>query len=283
MQSTDFQELPVSDLLKSSILQENACHVQTRRYQYNTQQTTNTHRHTFYAIELITAGSCGQDINGYRYDCVPGAVCLLSPFDYHRFSLNNGDVSARCLSFTEDVLTQEVFQVLNNTEMPCFLILGEQELDAFVHDLQLLETEIAQEKPMYRSVVNGITNKLVSFLLRNGTAVLDEMDAGKSDIRYSISYIRNHFREPLTLKQIAETFHVTENHFCKYFKKITGLTFKEYLLQLRLEHAMKQLLLTQTSITEICFDSGFHSPSYFSKAFKARFGKTPGTYREHNP
>ena len=43
--------------------------------------------------------------------------------------------------------------------------------------------------------------------------------------------------------------------------------------------AMKQLVQTQQSVTEICLDSGFNSPSYFTKAFKARFGKAPTAYR----
>lgn len=280
MHSADFQELPIFELLKKNTLQDGACHVLTKRYLYERSHITKAHRHSFFSIELITGGSCVQYINGYRHDCPPGAVCLMSPFDYHQFQLDDGGVSTRCLSFAEDVLTLELFQALNNTEMPCFLILKEEERDAFVRDLQLLEQEIAQKKPMYVSVVNSVTNKLVACLLRNGTAVIADTANRKSDIRYSISYVRNHFREPITLSGMADTFHVTQNHFCKYFKKITGLTFKEYLLQLRLDHAMKQLLLTQSSITEICFESGFHSPSYFSKAFKARFGKTPGACRE---
>lgn len=279
MHNTYFQELPIFELLEKSTLLARTCHVLTKSYRYRKNYNAKKHRHDFYGIELITSGSCIQYINGYRHECRPGAVCLLSPFDYHQFQITSTDITACCLSFAEDVLTQEVFSVLNNTETPCFLILDEAELDSFVKDFQLLEQEISQAKPMYLSVVNGIVNKLVSYLLRNATTDTLPADNKKSDIRYSISYIRNHFREPLSLEEIAKTFNVTQNHFCKYFKKITGITFKEYLLQLRLDHALKQLLLTQNTITDICFECGFNSPSYFTKAFKARFGKPPSAYR----
>lgn len=279
MPSTDFQDLPIFELLNKNTLLSQSCHVRTKSYRYRKNHTAKTHRHSFYGIELITSGSCIQYINGYRYECHPGAICLLSPFDYHQFQLADSDVTSCCLSFSENVLTQEVLSVLNNTEMPCFMTLQETERASFVKDFQLLEKEISQAMPMYLSVVNGIVNKLVSFLLRNAAASILSTDNRKSDIRYSISYIRNHFREPLSLAEIAKAFNVTQNHFCKYFKKITGITFKEYLLQLRLDHALKQTLLTQDSITDICFESGFNSPSYFTKAFKARFGKTPTAYR----
>lgn len=280
MHQTDFQDLPIFELLEKDTLHTKSCHVYAKSYCYAKHHTAKKHRHSFYGIELIISGSCTQYINGYRYECHPGFICLFSPFDYHQFQIADTDVSTYCLSFTEDVLTQEVFDVLNKTELPCLLVLENTELIAFMKDFQLLEQEISQEKPMYLSVVNGIVNKLVSFLLRSTAGMFPHAKTRKSDIRYSISYIRNHFREPLSLEEIATHFNVTPNHFCKYFKKITGITFKEYLLQLRLEYAMKQLLLTQSSITDICLESGFNSPSYFSKAFKARFGKAPSAYRE---
>lgn len=280
MEHTDFQDLPIFELLEKDTFLTKPCHVYAKSYRYPKNTGGKKHRHSFYSIELILTGSCTQYINGYRYECEPGFICLFSPFDYHEYQITDTDVSAYCLSFTEDVLTQEVCGVLNNTEMPCVRVLESRELDAFLKDFQLLEQEIAQAAPMYASVVTGIANKLVSFLLRNAADTFPHTDNRKSDIRYSISYIRNHFREPLSLAEIAKQFNVTQNHFCKYFKKITGITFKEYLLQLRLDHAMKQILLTRNSITDICFESGFNSPSYFSKTFKARFGKAPSTFRE---
>ena len=279
MDHTDFQDLPIFELLEKDTLFTKSCHVYTKSFCYGKNQTAKKHRHSFYGIEMITDGSCTQYINGYQYECRPGFISLLSPFDYHQFQIADREASTYCLSFSEDVLTQEVLDVLNNTEMPCVRILEEHQLVGFLKDFQFLEQEITQAAPMYVSVVNGIVNKLVSLLLRNAADPFPHTENRKSDIRYSISYIRNHFREPLSLEEIANHFNVTQNHFCKYFKKITGITFKEYLLQLRLDYAMKQLLLTQTSVTEICFESGFNSPSYFSKTFKARFGKAPSAFR----
>lgn len=278
MQTVDFQELPISDLLER---QPVPGQVGIRRYRYSNQGKAAMHRHNFYTMELILEGKCSQYINGYLYECGPGSLCMLSPFDYHQFQFGKEDVSACCLSFTEDVLTEEVLERLNAMDGPCFMQLSEEELAEFNRELQILEKELARKQPLYRSAMDGAVNRLVIFLLRREKPERLSVDNRKSDIRYSIPYIRRHFREPLTLAEIAETFNVTQNHFCKYFKKITGITFKEYLLQLRLEYAMKQILLTQDSITDICFESGFNSPSYFTKVFRARFGKTPSECRNN--
>ena len=278
MQAVDFQELPISDLLER---QPVPGQVGIRRYRYSSQGKAAMHRHNYYTMELILEGKCSQYINGYLYECCPGSLCMLSPFDYHQFQFGKEDVSACCLSFTEDVLTEEVLERLNAMDGPCFVQLSEEELAEFNRELQILEKELARKQPLYRSAMDGAVNRLVIFLLRREKPERLSVDNRKSDIRYSIPYIRRHFREPLTLAEVAETFNVTQNHFCKYFKKISGITFKEYLLQLRLEYAMKQILRTQNSITDICFESGFNSPSYFTKAFHARFGKTPSECRNN--
>lgn len=272
----DFQELPIFDLLER---QPQSRHVRLKTYVYSRNGVGPVHRHLYYGIELVTGGHCTQYINGAAHSCAPGSVCLLSPFDYHSFQFTGGAVNTCCLSFTEDVLTKEVLDGLNNARGPCFLQLPERELEAFTQMLAQLERELDAPGVMHRTLVEAAVNSMVVYLLRNAQSEVPTAAKGKSDIRFSIAYIRRHFRENLTLEEIAGAFGVTPNHFCKYFKKITGITFKAYLLQLRLEYAMKQLVQTQQSVTEICLDSGFNSPSYFTKAFKARFGKAPTAYR----
>lgn len=220
------------------------------------------------------SGNCQQDINGYPYECSPGTICLLSPFDYHTFHLSDSDVSTYCLSFSENVLTKEVLYALNNTWTPCVM-----EVCHISEDIQTIETEISEAKPLYLSAVNAIVNKLVIYLLRNAASDPFPYGSHKSEVRNSIAYIRSHFHEPITLEEVANAVNVTPNHFCKYFKKITGTTFKDFLLELRLEYAMQQILLTSDSITDICFESGFNSTSYFAKSFKALFGKSPTAFR----
>ncbi len=276
-QGGEFMQLPASDLLE---LQTKTRHIKIKNFLYSRHLLSSPHRHYYYGLELVLEGCCVQHINGTAYACTPGAVCLMSPYDYHQFQFTHGDVATCCLSFTADVLTGELQALLEKGGSPCFLQLTPEASDRLWQQLQLLETELEEEKPLYRSAVLGIMSTILVQLLRANTPQAPRLRQGSSDIREAVSYARQHFREGLTLEEMAGRFGVTQNHFCKYFKRITGVTFKAYLLQLRLEYALGRLLQSRDSVTEICLEAGFNSPAYFAKAFRARYGASPSQLRQ---
>ena len=67
--------------------------------------------------------------------------------------------------------------------------------------------------------------------------------------------------------------------FCRYFKKVTGKTFTQFVNEFRIVHATKLLAENPTSITDICFEIGFNNFSHFNKLFKKFTGKSPLKYR----
>lgn len=85
-------------------------------------------------------------------------------------------------------------------------------------------------------------------------------------------YIENHYQNPISITSIAQEVALTEEDFCRYFKKHTQLTFTAFLNQYRIELAKSQLLLGKT-ISEVCYHCGFESLSYFSRIFKRIVGK----------
>lgn len=277
MHDTDFLELPVSELLDTW---GGARHVGIRRFSYAGDQKTTGHRHRFYSLELILQGFCAQNINGIRYDCGPGTLCVLSPLDYHCFLFNREPVESCCLSFSENVLSQEVLTALQRAETPWVLSPAPEKLRRIQEFLELAEKELSGELPLQQSAADALINLLIITLLRELPEARQELSGKKAGLRGCVGYIRKHFREPLTLESAANTFGVTPNHFCRVFRQLTGIPFKEYLLRLRLEYAMQQLTQTEQSITEICLESGFNSPSYFSKAFRERFGMSPSNLRK---
>lgn len=93
-------------------------------------------------------------------------------------------------------------------------------------------------------------------------------------------FIIDNFRNKITLKEIASLARMSENAFCKYYKKNTGKTFTEAIVTYRLSYAMQQLLSTHKTVTEICFECGFTDLAFFYKIFKANIGRSPGDYRK---
>ena len=84
----------------------------------------------------------------------------------------------------------------------------------------------------------------------------------------------------ICIDDICAAINSSKYHFCRQFKKHTGLTVMEYILKTRIILAKTELIKTNLSITEISERLGFSSVSYFCRAFKAESGLTPLQYRK---
>ncbi|MFL9831070.1 AraC family transcriptional regulator [Flavobacterium sp. ST-87] len=93
------------------------------------------------------------------------------------------------------------------------------------------------------------------------------------------NYVKDHFKEPIRLEEIAEKVSMTVPSFCRYFKKITHKTFTKFVNDYRLVHACKLLAEKPISISSIAFESGFNNFSHFNKSFKEFTGKNASEYR----
>lgn len=95
----------------------------------------------------------------------------------------------------------------------------------------------------------------------------------------TITYINEHFREQITVEELASRVGLSQYHFIRSFKKETGFTPHEYLVNTRIATARYLLKNTQLPVKDICFASGFSSESVFCGAFKKNQGTTPVQYR----
>jgi AraC-like DNA-binding protein len=93
------------------------------------------------------------------------------------------------------------------------------------------------------------------------------------------AYIEAHYKKKIDILQMAELTHLTHAAFCRYFKKMTLMTFTEFVNQYRINQA-KTLLLADNTVTEVCFACGFESLSYFNRIFKKVTGENPLTFKK---
>jgi AraC-like DNA-binding protein/ligand-binding sensor protein len=94
-------------------------------------------------------------------------------------------------------------------------------------------------------------------------------------------YITKNRRQSLLLTEVAAASGASVFHFCKVFKKTTGLTFTDYVARVRLEDAKAELLNPNRRISEIAYEVGFQSLTQFNWVFKRVFGLSPTEFRAH--
>ncbi|MCG8452248.1 MAG: AraC family transcriptional regulator [Spirochaetales bacterium] len=103
---------------------------------------------------------------------------------------------------------------------------------------------------------------------------------GSERMQEAMIYLENHYNNPnMCLCKISNDFKFSESHFSRAFKDATGLTFQEYLENLRLDAARNHLRDWKLSVHEIAQLTGFSSHSSFCRSFKRREGVSPSTYR----
>ncbi len=99
-------------------------------------------------------------------------------------------------------------------------------------------------------------------------------------IRNMIRFIQLNYAEKVTLKDIAESAHISEREALRTFKKALGKTPFDYLTDYRMIQACDLLTRTDQSITEVAVNVGLTDGSYFGKLFKKQFGCTPSAFRK---
>lgn len=86
--------------------------------------------------------------------------------------------------------------------------------------------------------------------------------------------------DDLSLDEVAHAVNVSTFHFCKMFKRATGMTFTEYLSTVRIAKAKKLLANPQLRISEVAFEAGFASLTHFNRMFRRIAGQSPTSFRQ---
>lgn len=105
---------------------------------------------------------------------------------------------------------------------------------------------------------------------------------GKALIQKAVSYMEEHYQENLSLKDISKIIGLSGSYFSHLFKQETGKNYIEYLNEIRLERAMKDLNNSDEKIVVIAQKHGFQNLEYFSRYFKKKTGESPAKWRKTN-
>ena len=120
-----------------------------------------------------------------------------------------------------------------------------------------------------------------NFLIRSDDTRLNlEGDQDRMRIMQIQSYIQANYQSQISLNDLAGRLYLSTAYLSKYVKKHLGLTFMEYLNNVRLFHAVDELLYSKKNVTRIALDNGFPTASAFTKAFRDSYGESPSEYRK---
>jgi len=107
------------------------------------------------------------------------------------------------------------------------------------------------------------------------------VDSDSRRVQKVKSFIDNHYREDIRLAQLADMVGMSPSAFSRFFKLRTGKNVAEYIVDVRLGYAARQLVDTTDSVSEICYCCGFNTLSNFNRLFRKRKGCNPTEFRDY--
>lgn len=262
------------------VLFTNGLPVRVNRYTRNMTTVIHNHYHEELEFNLLYEPNSRIDfyINGEKHTIHTGEVGLINIYDIHSSipSLpTKGDKITGIKIFIQRDFLNLVFKEYGGYEN-IRMVIPDREANDRIRDAMNLIAEyyLHLELKKSRMLILAKICEILAYMKPIERGIVP--DAG----REIVTYIHEMYQKPLLQSEVAEHFHYSKEYFCRVFKKYTGVTFKQYLTNIRLVNAVKLLNSTEKTISEIAQRTGFTDESQFIACFKAHYQQTPGHYRK---
>ena len=153
-------------------------------------------------------------------------------------------------------------------------------LDCF-QKLWQLQNKKAGEELLVKSLLYQLLYQLYKLPSQNAPAKAAEDSLKNTEkIKAVLTHIHEHYAEPMDIEHLAALCGFSQVHFMNIFKKATGTSCMDYIINYRIGMASMALKESYTPIIDIAMNNGFQNISYFNRAFHKRMGMTPSAFRK---
>jgi len=214
----------------------------------------------------------------------PGAIIPTNPGQSHGADGEFTIYSSLCLYIPQKHLANLTYSIAGVKDL--FFL---NKANPYNNNLQHLVSQFIQEsrekKAGYKHQLESLSTQIIIELLRNtDNNASEKMNRREIGARLSIlkvvEHLHDNYNQGFTNEELLDIANLSPYYFIRLFKKETGRTPQQYLVELKIDKAKELLSFSNYSVTEICFLCGFSEHSHFSKVFKKLTGLTPLNYRK---
>jgi AraC-like DNA-binding protein len=248
------------------------------------------HWHDFMELSFVRAGAGTYEIEDKTFTVGPGDIVIINDVERHRVTYDPAvPLRETVLHFSADLLaaggrTIPLFRYRGRA-FPNRPVLGA----GLRRALRRLVGEIRREwdgrGPWFETLIRAKLIEIACLLLRAQGATAPEPQSARAARRKTIArleqvlaWLRSNFQRPVQMAAIARRFGMRPSSFSDFFRRNLGVTFTEYLMQLRVSEAARRIEEGTAGSAEAAFACGFATRASFYRAFRKVMGASPGEW-----
>ncbi len=234
-----------------------------------------------FLVHVVLRGKGIYRVQGREYEIGENQAFVIFPGVESVYQADREDPWTYCWVGMHGYSVEELFSNLRITPgNPVIDLEDTKELEESVEEL-LKRNQLGRGSEMIRL---GQTMRFLGLLetlqKKDQASDEDRQDPARVYVEYAMELIRNSFRENIRIGGIADQIGINRSYLARSFKKDTGMTPQEYLINYRLERAAQYLVNRDDSVSSVALYVGYSDQMAFSKAFKKKYGISPHKYRK---
>lgn len=248
------------------------------------------HWHSYFEITYVRKGSGNYFVNGREYTMDAGDIIIFNNVEPHGWKLLEDEMDLLVMIFSPEFVAEKL-SLFDSEYLKPFVERGSNfrnrigKEEAVSHEIRKGIREIYQEwndkKEGYPLMIKANVLRILTMLIRayqdetKSSELLKEKKSAMKRLEQAFSYVNAHYCEKITLDEVAASVYMSSNYFSSYFRKVTNISFSEYVTRLRISHARELLRDTERSVMDVATECGFNNISNFYRMYKKYVGKPP--------
>lgn len=253
---------------------------------------TPNHWHESLEIIYIESGHLKVEINGKAMDLYGDDYIIINSGDIHNSTFIGP--TKHCLlqlppSFLNTIISDYSNIRFENPALPGYGvsagIRGNEISDRIRGNLALMSSVFSHKNEGYRSAFLSLLYDLLFILdteakVHVSEGVRTKTDKNRQMLTNVTTYVSHHYMEPIRLSDAASIAGLQQEYFCRFFKKFMGISFMDYVNEIRFSHVYSDLISSDFSIQSLLEKHGFNNYKLFMRMFKTRYNCTPSQKRK---
>lgn len=265
------------------------CPEQGVDYHWCYQNSSSLHSHDYYEFIIITDGKLKHLHQSQTTIASKGMLFLIKPGEYHQFlpyhnshakQINFAITPQMLKSFSETIWQHDIFEKINNWDIPNNLILPQQDLDRIFDYAERLNQYSSQSKNIYaliKTIILELLICLIEKLESNEPVQAKDLPTWFTDF---LTLLKTPNVFTMKLKDIYPLAPYSQSMLNVYFNKYMDMTLIAYITNLKISYACNLLRYTDDSPLDISNKLEYDSLSHFNRVFKKVTGKSPIAYKK---